>query len=205
MLEGFGTELVRLRVKTPVGLRRHARKHWRKDLLLNLLNLQGPDCDPFWRSVLAPPRLEPDDGLLRLRDELREIFKRQANDFYIPQTLNRWLRWMPEGSVPLPSYILNWPVLDDNPSNLRVSLVKAVTEVYGHIGRCENPDCQTYFVKLKNKYRFCDSRNCQAYGQRKCKREWWAKEGTARRKLSKKQRSKVSRSNRAQPRARTKH
>jgi hypothetical protein len=202
MLEGFRSELGRLKVKTRAGVVKHVRRHWRKDLLLNLLNLEGTDCAPFWRSTLAPPKVEPDEGLLQLRDELREIFSRDAKDNYIQETLNRWLHWKPPvGSESFPSFILNWPRLDDNPSNLRVSLVKAVTEVFGKIGRCENPDCRVYFIKLKTKYRFCDNHNCQVYGQRKYKREWWAEHGSARRAKKKSVKAHLPASTRARQRS----
>jgi hypothetical protein len=192
MLEGFGSELRRLRVKTQTGVVKYARRHWRKDLLLNLLNLEGTHCKPFWRSSLAPIR-EPDKDLLLLRDELREVFSRNERDNYIPETLNRWLRSKPVGSEPVSPFVLNWHwrILEESPAHLRVSLVRAVTELFGKVGCCENPDCRTYFIKLKKKYRFCDSPNCQAYGQRKYKREWWAEHGSARR--AKKKSGKVCR------------
>jgi hypothetical protein len=190
MLEEFDLELPRLRVKTARGAIKHARKHWRKDLLLSVLNVDSNNCEPFWRSKLAPPR-EADTELLCLRDELRELLSRDVRDVYIPQTLNRWLRWRPAGSEPVSPFVLNWPTLDENPGNLRVSLVRAVTELFWKVGRCENPECRTYFIKVKKKYRFCDTPKCQEYAQRKYKSEWWAANGRAWRTSRKKKGEKV--------------
>lgn len=173
-------EMGRIRGKTRKAVLAQVDAELRKEMLLNLANLQGPNCDPFWRSTQWTSNVA-DSELLPLHDELRAVLDCGPTDSnQVSATLNRWLRWKPQGSEGASPFIVNAHIrsIRINPGNLRVSLAFAVNELLGKVGHCANPHCPApYFIKQKAKYRFCDRQACQAFGQREHKREWWRKHG----------------------------
>ena len=153
----------------------------RREFLLDLANLRGTNCEPFWKRWCFLPK-ESDEDLLSLREELQRAFSSDRNQSEeLAHTLNRWIRWKPRNSEVLPSpFIVNahWRSITLNPANLRVSLAFALTELYGKLSRCGNEKCpQAFFIRSKKKQRFCDRPECKALGQREHKRIWWDKHG----------------------------
>jgi hypothetical protein len=169
-----------IRAKTAKGRLAQIDVAWRRGRLLDLANLKGPDCEPFWRATPDLPR-ESDSELLKVRNEVRAVLDRGSTDGnQFSATLNRWLRWRPQGSECASPFVVNAHIrsIRINPGNLRVFLAFAVNELLGKVGHCANPNCPApYYIKRKKKYRFCDRPACQAFGQRQHKREWWRKHG----------------------------
>jgi hypothetical protein len=171
-------DMGRIRGKTRKAVLAQVDARLRREMLLNLANVEGPDCGPFWRSTQWTSKVA-DSELLQLRDELRAVLNAGSRDTDSASAIvNRWLRVKSqEGASP---FVVNAHIrsIRINPGNLRVSLAFAVFELLGKVGRCANPDCPApYYIKRKKKYRFCDRPDCQAFGQRQHKREWWRKHG----------------------------
>lgn len=152
-----------------------------RELLLDLANLRGTNCEPFWKRWHHLPK-ETDEDLLSLRAELQSACSPDRNqDEKLMHTLNRWIRWKPRGSeVGLSPLVVNahWLSIRPNPANLRVSLAFALSDLYRKLFRCSNENCpQAFFIKTKRGQRFCDRPACKALGQREHKRIWWKRHG----------------------------
>jgi hypothetical protein len=170
-----------IRGKTPKAVLGNADAQVRRELLLDLANLQGTNCERFWKRWGWLPK-ETDEDLLSLREELQSALSPDANqNEKLAHTLNRWVRWKSRDSAVAPStFIVNahWRSIRLNPANLRVSLAFALRELYGKLSRCGNEKCpQAFFIRSKKKQRFCDRPECKALGQREHKRIWWKKHG----------------------------
>jgi hypothetical protein len=174
-------DMGQIRRRTPKAVLGEADAQVREELILDLANLQGTNCGPFWKRWDWLPR-ESDEELLSLRDELRRALSSDpTQNENLAHTLNKWVRWKPSGPITtVSSFVVNtqWRSIRLNPANLRLSLAFALMELYGKLAQCGNEQCpQPFFIRGKKKQRFCDRPNCKASGQREHKRIWWQKHG----------------------------
>jgi hypothetical protein len=181
-----------------------AEATWRKDLLVDLANLEDSDCERFWRSRLwlrSPGgirREQPDyidllrqqadnAELLQIRNDLRAIWDRRPDSNLI---LNSWLEWRSASLRPfLPMIQMGY--VRPNPVHLRVQLVFGVCESATKLAHCQAEGCPSpYFLRYRDeRQRFCDRPQCLEFGQRLHKKVWARKA----RKEKKEQRSKRGR------------
>jgi len=59
----------------------------------------------------------------------------------------------------------------------------------GRLGKCANPDCQTYFVKPRRTQTVCERQECLRWAQNKSALNWWNRKGRVKRETKVKRRS----------------
>jgi hypothetical protein len=185
----------------------------RKELLFDVANMHDGGftrfsrrwCKRFRRSQAALP----ESDVLKLRDELRQIWRPEATIVEKQHILEGWQ------AVPHPipaqprtpfTYIGAQPLRIDiwkpvlhtgriEPAlhSIRAQLTQGVLEQRERLATCQNPDCPArYFLAKRSDQKYCGG-ECTAYAQRKYAREWWNREGKESRRRNVKRKPRVSR------------
>lgn len=172
------TDLSQTRREVRAGMERSWAKR-RKEILLDLANLRDDSPGLFRRRFgqLDVSISGDDQAILRFRDQLQRLWRREARAAVI---LQMWVRERRPGWEPFTvgqwadGRQSVWP----NYHILPLSLAIGVAELGSKMAICKNPDCpQKYFLKGRRTQRFCDRLACTAYGQREHKRKWWSEHG----------------------------
>lgn len=146
----------------------------REKLLRDLANLNDAgSCKRFWEAHFWLDA-EPDQALLRLRDELRNVWGNLSASEEVDGTLRQWLGG--EIAKGRPAFVPYDPLntMVPNPWNLRVTLAFAVLDSFQKLGTCGNPKCpRPYFFRSRAGQQFCNRKACLTYGQREHKLRWW--------------------------------
>jgi hypothetical protein len=153
--------------------------------LLDLANLQDDGVEYYARRHGRDST--PGDALsiLELRDEVRQLWQ---SDESLAEVAQRWLSGESQDKVRL-LFEPQSGALIPNPGNDRVLLLFTFLRFRSRLRCCENPGCQTYFIRTGRRQRFCDKPSCAACAQRFYKLRWWQENGSEWRAKRKKVRS----------------
>lgn len=168
----------------------------RKELLFDLANMHDSGFARFSRRwgkrFRRNQTVLSESDVLRLRDELRQIWRPEATAEK-QRILEGWqavphpIPTRPRtpfayiGARPL--WIDIWkPVLHTGriePAfhSIRAQLTQGVLEQHERLAACQNPDCPArYFLAKRNDQKYCGG-ECTAYAQRQYASGWWNREG----------------------------
>jgi hypothetical protein len=124
-----------------------------------------------------------DGDLLRLRDELRAVWRgASVHSYEAEETIAHWLQWTPSReevgqkrySPFSPSLELGRIVMDVK--NLHVQIAQAVLDHTKYLKICGNPGCvNPCFVARRVDQKYCEAGGCTDYGHQVAAREHYRK------------------------------
>jgi hypothetical protein len=167
----------------------------RRRALTDLANLRDAAAIAwFWGRWAGRIRLERQEDIMGLRDELRAIWNK-PDSLRSQQTLDRWLLWTPSherlaldnhistsvlarGPEPWDYMAFRCSVrarkLVPNVYSLRAMLIQGIFEHWQHFRFCTNPACAApYFIAKRRDQTVCDAGDCKAMKQREHALKWW--------------------------------
>src|SRR6187399_1888683 len=147
-------------------------------LLTELANLSSHGLPMFQKYLTKYFMTVSDDDVLRIRDELREIWSHQL--MKAQQTIAGWLTWKPTpDQIQSRAYSPFFPSLEFgsillDTRNFHAQLAQAVLERNKYMKICGNPEClNPYFLARRSDQRFCEQGSCTDYGHRRAALEYW--------------------------------
>jgi hypothetical protein len=165
----------------------------RRTVLLELANLRDAGVSRFQRICKGRFWRVSDGELLKVRDQLREVWSRAASLKTKQEILDSWARWRPDGFRRL-GYRAWIPLLHAGRlvpeiNSLHAQVVQGVLEQSRHFARCRNPNCPTpHFLARRSDQKYCERGPCTVYAQRQHALMWWNREGKKLRKSKSKAR-----------------
>ncbi|HTR23548.1 MAG TPA: hypothetical protein VMI10_06155 [Terriglobales bacterium] len=153
----------------------------RQEMLADFANMRDDGSSWFqkrWGRRIAVVS----DDVLKLRDELRAIWKRPHVD-EVDYILNKWLSWRPPVELWDPKEIGNYmpfmcsieaAKLVPNLGGFHPELILGVFENWFNFKYCASPSCAApYFIAKRKDQTVCNAEACKAEKQRQYALKWW--------------------------------